>query len=52
MARVIQPFHTIRDGDIMFAVSAGEEPPSMNVAAMGEFASRLAISAVRAVVVD
>jgi 6-aminohexanoate-oligomer endohydrolase len=52
MARVIQPFHTIRDGDIMFAVSAGEEPPSLNVVAIGEFASSLAVEAVRAAVAD
>jgi 6-aminohexanoate-oligomer endohydrolase len=52
MARVIQPFHTIRDGDIMFAVSAGDAPRSMNVEAIGEFASRLAVSAVRAAVAD
>jgi L-aminopeptidase/D-esterase-like protein len=50
MARVIQPFHTIRDGDIMFALSAGEEPPNLNVVAIGEFASSLAAKAVRAAV--
>jgi L-aminopeptidase/D-esterase-like protein len=52
MARVIQPFHTIRDGDIMFAVSAGDAPRSMNVEAIGEFASGLAVSAVRSAVAD
>lgn len=52
MARVIQPFHTIRDGDIMFAVSAGDDPPSLNLVAIGEIASSLAIKAVRAAVVD
>lgn len=50
MARVIQPFHTIRDGDIMFAVSAGDAPRTMTVEAIGEFASRLAVSAVRSAV--
>jgi L-aminopeptidase/D-esterase-like protein len=52
MARVIQPFHTIRDGDIMFAVSAGEDPPSLNPVAIGELASSLAVKAVRAAVDD
>lgn len=52
MARVIQPFHTIRDGDIMFALSTGKRTPSLNVAAIGEIASALAVSAVKAAVLE
>jgi len=50
MARVIQPFHTINDGDVMFALSVGDDVPRLNVMAIGEMAAELACTAVRSAV--
>jgi 6-aminohexanoate-oligomer endohydrolase len=46
MAAVIQPFHTIFDGDILFAISVGEQPLSLSPVAAAHGASRLARQAV------
>lgn len=51
MARVIQPFHTLYDGDILFALSVGEDPASLSSVVIGEIASNLACAAVRSAVV-
>jgi L-aminopeptidase/D-esterase-like protein len=50
MARAIQPFHTPRDGDILFTVSTGTSTASVNNWALAEFASDLAWDAVLAAV--
>jgi L-aminopeptidase/D-esterase-like protein len=50
MARAIQPFHTPRDGDILFTVSTGTSTASVNDWALAEFASDLAWDAVLAAV--
>ena len=50
MARVIQPFHTLYDGDILFALSMGAKPTRMDSVAIGEIASSLACAAVRSAV--
>ena len=43
MARAIQPFHTLYDGDVLFAVTTGEvENPGLNEVALGVIASELA----------
>ena len=46
MARVIQPFHTPRDGDILFALSTGTHRHQLDDAALAEVASDLAWDAV------
>jgi 6-aminohexanoate-oligomer endohydrolase len=53
MARAIQPFHALEDGDVLFAVSTGavEGDPLLDTTALGVVASELAWDAVLAVVV-
>jgi len=47
MARAIQPFHTIRDGDILYASTTNEvENPGLNETALGILASELAWDAI------
>jgi L-aminopeptidase/D-esterase-like protein len=47
MARAIQPFHGLNDGDVLFAVSTGRgEPADLPVTALGVFAAELAWDAV------
>ena len=47
MARAIQPFHTIRDGDVLFALSTEEvASDSLEDFALAEIASDLAWDAV------
>jgi L-aminopeptidase/D-esterase-like protein len=47
MARAIQPFHTIYDGDVLWAVSTNEvDNPSLNDVALGALASEVAWDAV------
>lgn len=47
MARAIQPFHTIYDGDVLWAVTTNEvENPALNDVALGVVASELAWDAV------
>lgn len=48
MARVIQPFHTLDDGDVLWAVSTGEIPANegLPVTALGLIASEVAWDAV------
>lgn len=47
MARAIQPFHTIYDGDVFFTVTTSEvENPDLNEIALGVLASELAWDAV------
>lgn len=47
MARAIQPFHTTRDGDVLFAASTGEvENDKLSVADLGVIASEVAWDAV------
>ena len=42
MARFIYPFHTLQDGDVLFAVTTGEiSHPQLSVAALGMLASEL-----------
>lgn len=42
MARVICPFHTLNDGDVLYAVTTNEvEHPTLSVAALGMLASEL-----------
>ncbi|HVG25788.1 MAG TPA: P1 family peptidase [Thermoanaerobaculia bacterium] len=49
MARAIQPFHTTRDGDVLFAASTDEiENESLSVADLGVIASEVAWDAVLA----
>lgn len=51
MARAIQPFHTIRDGDVLFALSTEEvDGSAIDDAALAEIASDLAWDAVLSVV--
>lgn len=52
MARVIQPFHALEDGDVLFAVSTGgvESDPLLDTTALGVVASELAWDAVLSVV--
>lgn len=52
MARAIQPFHTPRDGDILFTVSTGTSTASVNNWALAEVASDLAWDAVLAAVAE
>jgi 6-aminohexanoate-oligomer endohydrolase len=53
MARAIQPFHALEDGDVLFAVSTGavEGDPVLDTTALGVVASELAWDAVLSVVV-
>lgn len=47
MARAIQPFHTTRDGDVLFALSTETVPAeALDDSALAEFASDLAWDAV------
>ena len=48
MARAIQPFHALEDGDVLFAVSTGEvaADPVLDTTALGIVASELAWDAV------
>jgi L-aminopeptidase/D-esterase-like protein len=47
MARAIQPFHTIYDGDVLWAVTTNEvDNPAVNDVALGALASELAWDAV------
>ncbi|HUR88621.1 MAG TPA: P1 family peptidase [Ramlibacter sp.] len=50
MARAIQPFHTPRDGDILFTLSTATSKATVNNWALAEFASDLAWDAVLAAV--
>jgi L-aminopeptidase/D-esterase-like protein len=53
MARVIQPFHTIYDGDVFFTVTTGEvEDPELSEIALGVLASELAWDAVLSCLTD
>ena len=52
MARAIQPFHTPRDGDILFTLSTGTSTASVNNWALAEVASDLAWDAVLAAVAE
>ena len=53
MARAIQPFHALEDGDVLFAVSTGaaESDPLLDTTALGVVASELAWDAILSVVV-
>ncbi|MHB8645259.1 MAG: P1 family peptidase [Thermomicrobiales bacterium] len=47
MARAIQPFHTMNDGDVLFTVTTGEvENAALSVTAVGLLASELAWDAI------
>ena len=48
MARAIQPFHALEDGDVLFAVSTAEveSDPLLDTTALGVVASELAWDAV------
>jgi L-aminopeptidase/D-esterase-like protein len=48
MARAIQPFHALEDGDVLFAVSTGmvERDPLLDTTALGVVASEIAWDAV------
>jgi L-aminopeptidase/D-esterase-like protein len=46
MARAIQPFHTMEDGDVLFAVTTYEVESNLSLAALGILASELAWDAV------
>jgi L-aminopeptidase/D-esterase-like protein len=52
MARSIQPFHALEDGDVLFAISTGavESDPLLDVTALGVVASDAAWDAVLSVV--
>jgi L-aminopeptidase/D-esterase-like protein len=54
MARAIQPFHALEDGDVLFAVSTGavESDPLLDTTALGVVASELAWDAVLSVADD
>ena len=53
MARAIQPFHALVDGDVLFTVSTGEvENTDLTSTSLGVFASELAWDAVLAAVAD
>jgi L-aminopeptidase/D-esterase-like protein len=54
MARAIQPFHALEDGDVLFAVSTGavESDPLLDTTALGVVASELAWDAVLSVAAD
>ena len=46
MARAIQPFHTTRDGDVLFAATTGEVDNDLAVESLGVIASEVAWDAV------
>jgi 6-aminohexanoate-oligomer endohydrolase len=46
MARAIQPFHTIYDGDVLFAVTTDEVETDLHITSLGLIASELAWDAV------
>jgi L-aminopeptidase/D-esterase-like protein len=52
LARAIQPFHALEDGDVLFAVSTGavESDPLLDTTALGVVASELAWDAVLSIV--
>jgi 6-aminohexanoate-oligomer endohydrolase len=52
MARAIQPFHALEDGDVLFAISTGAvaSDPLLDVTALGVVASEVAWDAVLSVV--
>jgi 6-aminohexanoate-oligomer endohydrolase len=50
MARAIQPFHALVDGDVLYAVSTNEVEPSLESIGLGVVASELAWDAVLAAV--
>jgi L-aminopeptidase/D-esterase-like protein len=52
MARAIQPFHALEDGDVLFAVSTGavESDPLLDTTALGVVASEVAWDAVLSLV--
>ena len=51
MARAIQPFHTLYDGDVLYAVTTGEvENAALDPVALGVLASELAWDAVLSIV--
>jgi 6-aminohexanoate-oligomer endohydrolase len=52
MARAIQPFHALEDGDVLFAVSTGtvESDPLLDTTALGVVASEVAWDAVLSIV--
>jgi len=54
MARAIQPFHALEDGDVLFAVTTGavESDPLLDTTALGVVASELAWDAVLSVVAE
>jgi 6-aminohexanoate-oligomer endohydrolase len=53
MARAIQPFHTLVDGDVLYAVSTNEvDDPTVDSIGLGVIASELAWDAVLAAVAD
>jgi L-aminopeptidase/D-esterase-like protein len=51
MARAIQPFHALEDGDVLFAISTGaiESDPLLDTTALGVVASEVAWDAVLSV---
>ena len=51
MARAIQPFHALEDGDVLFAVSTGavDRDPLLDTTALGVVASEVAWDAVLSV---
>jgi 6-aminohexanoate-oligomer endohydrolase len=53
LARAVQPFHALEDGDVLFAVSTGgvERDPLLDTTALGVVASEVAWDAVLSVVV-
>lgn len=46
MAQAIRPFHTPLDGDVLFAVSTGQQPLSVPAAVAAEVGSQLALRAI------
>jgi L-aminopeptidase/D-esterase-like protein len=52
MARAIQPFHTVYDGDVLYAVTTNEvSNPALDAISAGVVASELAWDAVLAAVI-
>ena len=50
MARAIQPFHTIFDGDVLYAVTTDEvQNPTLNAIGLGILASEVAWDAILSV---
>jgi L-aminopeptidase/D-esterase-like protein len=54
MARAIQPFHALEDGDVLFAVSTGtvESDPLLDTTALGVVASEVAWDAVLSLAIE